>query len=40
MPIQSDLDPEAYVIHIGTNNLGTYKTPDEISEILRLIKGA
>ena len=39
MPIQSDLDPEAYVIHIGTNNLGTDKTPDEIfSEILRLIK--
>ena len=27
------------MIHIGTNNLGTDKTPDEIfSEILRLIK--
>ena len=37
--IQRDLDPEAYVIHIGTNNLMTDKTPDEIfSEILRLIK--
>ena len=30
-PIQRDLDPEAYVIHIGTNNLGTDKTPDESS---------
>ena len=28
-PIQRDLDP---------NNLTAYKTPDEISEILRLIK--
>ena len=38
-PIKRDLDPEAYVIHIGTNNLGTDKTPDEIfSEILCLIK--
>ena len=38
-PIKRDLDPEAYVIHIGTNDLGTDKTPDEIfSEILRLIK--
>ena len=37
-PIQRDLDPEAYVIHIGTNDLKTDKTPDEIfSEILRLI---
>ena len=40
MPIQSDLDPEAYGIHIGTNNLGTDKTPDKMSEILHLIKGA
>ena len=38
-PIKRDLDPEAYMIHIGTNDLGTDKTPDEIfSEILRLIK--
>ena len=37
-PIQRDLDPEACLIHIGTNNLTAYKTPDEISEILRLIK--
>ena len=38
-PIQRDLDPEAYVIHNGTSNLVTDKTPDEIlSEILRLIK--
>ena len=38
-PIKRDLDPEAYVTHIGTNDLGTDKTPDEIfSEILRLIK--
>ena len=32
--IQRDLDPEAYVIHIGTYDIRTYKTPDEIrSEI-------
>ena len=38
-PIKRDLDPEAYGIHIGTNDLGTVKTPDEIfSEMLRLIK--
>ena len=38
-PIQRDLDPEAYVIHIGTNDLTTDKTPDKIfSAILRLIK--
>ena len=38
-PIQRDLDPEAYVFHIGTNDLPTDKTSDEISsEILRLIK--
>ena len=37
--IQGDLDPEAYVIHSGTYDLTTDKTPDEIcSEILRLIK--
>ena len=37
--IKRDLDPEAYVMHIGTNDLGTDKAPDEIfSEILRLIK--
>ena len=29
-PIERDLDPEAYVIHIGTNDLTTDKTPDEI----------
>ena len=41
-PIQRDLDPEVYVIYIGTNDLTTDKTdkkPDEIfSEIQRLIK--
>ena len=38
-PIQRDLDPEAYVINIGTNDLTTDKTLDEIfSEILHLIK--
>ena len=38
-PIKRDLDPEACVIHIGTNDLGPNKTPYEIfSEILRLIK--
>ena len=38
-PIKRDLDPEAYVIHIGTNDLGIDKTPDDIfSEILLLIK--
>ena len=38
-PIQRDLDPEAYVIHIRTNDLMTDKTTDEIClEILRLIK--
>ena len=32
-------DPEAYVIHIGTYDLTTDKTPDEIcSETWRLIK--
>ena len=37
--IKRDLDPEAYVMHIGTNDLETDKTRDEIfSEILRLIK--
>ena len=34
-PIERDFDPEVYVIHIGTNDLTTDKTPDEIfSEIL------
>ena len=38
-PIQRDFDPQAYVIHIGINDLTTDKTPDEtFSEILRLIK--
>ena len=38
-PIRRDLDPEACVIHIGTYDQTTDKTPDEIcSEILRLIK--
>ena len=38
-PIQRDLDPEAYAIHMGTNNLTTDKISGEIcSEILRLIK--
>ena len=37
--IQGDLEPEAYAIHIGTNNLTTDNTPNEIfSEMLRLIK--
>ena len=29
-PIQRDLDPDAYVIHIGKNNLTTDKTPYKI----------
>ena len=38
-PIQRDLDTEANVIHIGTNDLTADKTLGEIfSEILRLIK--
>ena len=38
-PIKRDLDPEAYVIHIGTNDLGTNKTRNEIfAEILSLMK--
>ena len=37
--IQRDLDREAFVIHIGTNNLITDKTSDEIfPEIVHLIK--
>ena len=37
--IQRDLDPEAFVIHIGRNNLITDKTSDEIfPEIVHLIK--
>ena len=37
-PIQTDLDPEAYVIYIGTNDPTTDKTDEIFSEILRLIK--
>ena len=38
-PIQRDFDPDAYILHIGTNDLTTDKKPDEIcSEILRLVK--
>ena len=38
-PVQLDLDLEAYVIHIETNDLMADKTPHETcSEILRLIK--
>ena len=38
-PIKRDLDPEAYVIHMGTNELKTGKVSGKIcSEILRLIK--
>ena len=29
-PIQRDLDPKAYVIHTGTNDLTADKTSDEI----------
>ena len=37
--IQRDLDPEAFVIHIDTNNLITDKRSDEIfPEIVHLIK--
>ena len=36
---QRGLDQEAYVIHTGTYDLTTDKTPEEIcSEILRVIK--
>ena len=39
-PIERDFDPEVYVIHIGTNDLTTDKTPDEIfSEILCWSRG-
>ena len=38
-PIKRDLDPEAYAIHMGTNELKTGKVSGKIcSEILRLIK--
>ena len=38
-PIQRDFDPDAYILHIGTNDLTTDKKPDEIcSEISQLIK--
>ena len=38
-PIQRDFDPDAYILHIGTNDLTTDKKPDEIcSEISRLVK--
>ena len=38
-PIQRDFDPDAYILHIGTNDLTTDKKPDETcSEISRLVK--
>ena len=38
-PIQTDFVPDAYISHIGTNDLTTDKKPDDIcSEILRLFK--
>ena len=38
-PIQRDFDPDAYILHIGTNDLTADKKPDEIcSEILRIVK--
>ena len=38
-PIQRDFDPDAYILHIGTNDQRTDKKPDEIcSEISQLVK--
>ena len=38
-PIQRDFDPDAYILHIGTNDLTTEKKPDEIcTEISRFVK--
>ena len=38
-PIQRDIGLDAYILHIGTNDLTTDKKPDEIcSEISRLVK--
>ena len=38
-PVQKDFDPDAYILHISTNDLTTDKKPDEIcSEISRLVK--
>ena len=38
-PIQRDFNPDAFTLHIGTNDLTTDKKPDEIcSEISRLVK--
>ena len=38
-PIQRGFDPDAYILHIGTNNLTTDKKPDIIcTEISRLVK--
>ena len=38
-PIQRDFDPDAYILHIGTNDLTTDKKPDETcSEISRHVQ--
>ena len=38
-PIQSDFDPDAYILQTGTNDLTTDKKPDKIcSEISELVK--
>ena len=38
-PIQRDFDPDAYILHIGTDDLTADKKPDEIgSEISWLVK--
>ena len=38
-PTQRNFDPDAYILHIGTNDLTTYKKLDKIcSEISRLVK--
>ena len=37
-PVQRDFDPDACILHIGTNDLTTDKKPDEsCSEISRLV---